>query len=31
MYVEATNKAVEIYNQLAREGEAVGGLFHLTC
>jgi hypothetical protein len=26
-----TDRAVERYNELAREGRAVGGLFHSTC
>lgn len=29
--VEGTKKAVRRYNELARSGEAVGGLFHSTC
>ena len=31
VYIEETKTAVEIYNRLASEGEAVGGLFHSTC
>jgi hypothetical protein len=30
-YVEETNAAVTLYNQLAAAGEQVGGLFHSTC
>ena len=29
--IEETNEAVRIYNELARRGVAVGGLFHSTC
>ena len=29
--IEETNEAVRIYNELARQGVAVGGLFHSTC
>jgi hypothetical protein len=29
--VEETKAAVELYNRLANDGEAVGGLFHSTC
>ena len=29
--IEETRAAVERYNQLAAEGERVGGLFHSTC
>ena len=29
--VEGTKKAVKLYNSLARQGKAVGGLFHSTC
>ena len=29
--VAETREAVETYNRLAAEGEAVGGLFHSTC
>ena len=31
VHVADTKKAVEIYNDLARRGQAVGGLFHSTC
>jgi hypothetical protein len=31
VHVEETTAAVELYNRLAGEGEAVGGLFHSTC
>jgi hypothetical protein len=31
VHVDETNKAAEIYNDLAVRGEAVGGLFHSTC
>ncbi len=31
VHVDETNKAAEIYNDLADRGEAVGGLFHSTC
>jgi hypothetical protein len=31
VHVEETTAAVELYNRLAEEGEAVGGLFHSTC
>ena len=31
VHVNETNKAAEIYNDLAVRGEAVGGLFHSTC
>ena len=30
-YFEETKAAVKIYNRLAEEGKAVGGLFHSTC
>jgi len=30
-HVEETKEAVRIYNQLVRQGVAVGGLFHSTC
>jgi hypothetical protein len=30
-HVEATKAAAELYNRLAEEGQAVGGLFHSTC
>jgi hypothetical protein len=30
-YVEETNEAVRLYNDLAESGERVGGLFHSTC
>ena len=30
VYVDQTDKAIRLYNQL-RESEAVGGLFHTTC
>lgn len=29
--IAETREAVKIYNELARAGEAVGGLFHSTC
>ena len=31
VHVVETNKAAQIYNDLASRGEAVGGLFHSTC
>jgi hypothetical protein len=31
VHVAETKKAVEIYNDLAQRGQAVGGLFHSTC
>ncbi len=31
VYVAETKKAAQIYNDLASQGEAVGGLFHSTC
>ena len=31
VHVAETNEAKQIYNQLAEQGEAVGGLFHSTC
>ncbi len=31
VHVEETTAAAELYNRLAEEGEAVGGLFHSTC
>jgi hypothetical protein len=31
VHVAETKKAVEIYNDLAQSGQAVGGLFHSTC
>ncbi len=31
MHVAETREAVEIYNRLAADGAAVGGLFHSTC
>lgn len=31
LHVAETKKAAQIYNQLAAQGEAVGGLFHSTC
>lgn len=31
VHVAETHKAVEIYNELADKGVAVGGLFHSTC
>jgi hypothetical protein len=31
VHVAETKKAVTIYNSLATQGEAVGGLFHSTC
>lgn len=30
-HVAETNEAARIYNSLAEQGEAVGGLFHSTC
>lgn len=30
-HIAETGEAVKIYNKLAEEGEAVGGLFHSTC
>ena len=30
-HVEKTKKAVQIFNNLAREGKRVGGVFHSTC
>ena len=30
-HVEETKAAVQLYNQLALQGESVGGLFHSTC
>ncbi len=30
-HVEETSRAVERYNQLARQGIRVGGVFHTTC
>src|SRR6266508_2622643 len=31
VHVEETQAAVKLYNELAGEGHAVGGLFHSTC
>lgn len=31
VHVAETKRAAEIYNDLASQGEAVGGLFHSTC
>lgn len=31
VFVAETKEAVEIYNGLVADGEAVGGLFHSTC
>ncbi len=31
VHVEETQRAVEIYNELADSGQMVGGLFHTTC
>lgn len=31
VYVLETKKAAQMYNRLAEQGEAVGGLFHSTC
>jgi len=31
VHVEETKAAVAIYNELAEQGTAVGGLFHSTC
>jgi hypothetical protein len=30
-HVAETNAAARFYNELAKQGEAVGGLFHSTC
>lgn len=30
-HIANTKKAVELFNQLAKEGERVGGVFHTTC
>jgi len=30
-YVEQTETAVDLYNELVAKGEVVGGLFHSTC
>lgn len=30
-YVDGTQRAVKLYNDLATRGELVGGLFHSTC
>jgi hypothetical protein len=30
-HILETSQAVEMYNQLAREGKNVGGIFHSTC
>ena len=30
-YIEDTKNAVERYNDLARQGRKVGGIFHSTC
>jgi hypothetical protein len=30
-HAEKTNRAVQIFNELARQGKRVGGLFHSTC
>ena len=31
VHMTETRQAVKLYNRLARQGEAVGGLFHSTC
>ncbi|MFF2192723.1 hypothetical protein [Streptomyces sp. NPDC058157] len=31
VHIEETREAVGLYNRLAAEGKAVGGLFHSTC
>jgi len=31
VHVEETNAAAKLYNDLAEQGEPVGGLFHSTC
>lgn len=31
VYIKETRQAVALYNRLALEGDAVGGLFHSTC
>ncbi|MBA1147654.1 hypothetical protein H0Z60_11385 [Ectothiorhodospiraceae bacterium WFHF3C12] len=31
VHAAETNEAARLYNELARRGEAVGGLFHSTC
>jgi hypothetical protein len=31
VHTAETNEAVRIYNELAEEGAAIGGLFHSTC
>lgn len=31
VHVAETNEASRVYNELAKQGEAVGGLFHSTC
>lgn len=30
-HIEETRQAVELFNRLSRQGEAVGGVFHSTC
>lgn len=30
-HVEETKRAVELFNQLTRQGKRVGGVFHTTC
>jgi hypothetical protein len=30
-HIERTDRAVQLYNELARAGKMVGGLFHCTC
>jgi len=30
-HIEETNRAVALFNQLARQGKRVGGIFHSTC
>lgn len=30
-HVEKTKRAVQLFNELARQGKRVGGLFHSTC
>ena len=31
VHIESTPQAVELYNDLARQGRKVGGVFHTTC
>ena len=30
-HIEETSRAVELFNQLTRQGKRVGGIFHSTC